>query len=150
MARQSPAQRAHIMSNIASILEHGSNKENTAPISSSSKAKKDSHRARLAALDPIIDLDKLVKGDLVLSQIKDQLCWHRTFVDTEKTKRIPKEKDIPRKEHKIDALVAAVQYYLELPPDQRPNPRALLMPVQPNATEGGGEEWWASDDDEDE
>lgn len=76
------------------------------------RAKKTARLRELIDITPILNL-AILNSRTTNAVLKEQLAWHRTFVDTgpKDEKLIPRVSDLPTKDTMLPALVAAVERY---------------------------------------
>ncbi|KAF8880977.1 hypothetical protein BD779DRAFT_1445829 [Infundibulicybe gibba] len=71
--------------------------------------KQSDRAAVISAVQCQLDEDEILKSNLTVKEIELQLEWHRRHEDLGGL--VPKKKDLPRKQEKLDALIAAVNRY---------------------------------------
>ncbi|RDX40613.1 hypothetical protein OH76DRAFT_1365964 [Lentinus brumalis] len=81
-------------------------------VRAATRAKKTARLREVLETTPIRD-PTMIHSRVTNSTLKQQLSWHRTFVDTgpKDEKQIPRVSDLPNKEAMLPALVAAIGRY---------------------------------------
>ncbi|TFY50881.1 hypothetical protein EVG20_g11277 [Dentipellis fragilis] len=74
------------------------------------EAKKAKKAAALAAIQPCLDIEKIKSGQMTVAQLELQLAWHR-----QNDKTIKSNSQLRYKQDKINALLYAVEQFLQRP-----------------------------------
>ncbi|KAH9885777.1 hypothetical protein C8Q73DRAFT_814396 [Cubamyces lactineus] len=111
------------------------------------ESRKMARRAKLAKIEPILDLSLLTMAKTV-HEIQEQLAWHREFIDVgpKADKKMPMAKLLTSKALKLAALVDAVKRYNAAPPVDQPWLNVEVLDAETVLEEG--EEDDGDDDDE--